>query len=1143
MQLKRIWKQYPLLAKFGKLISTFALAFMLLLLGVFLWLSTGLASETAVALERLGVPVSIDINAIKTDLLLVDNNGNGQVNPGDTLRYTVIISNDGTTDATNLVFSDTLDANTTLSGTVHVSPLAIDDQYTAVGNTMLEVASSPSASPAVVSTTLITDNDLEFLGDTFSVSQMDATSAQGGSVTNTGGGGFQYMPPIGFTGIDSFNYTLQDGFGLTGRGVVSITVSSMVWYVDSTPPGPGPATGQSNNPFATIAQLNAAATNVGDFIYFFAGTSPGYDSDLPLLNNQQVIGEGVDLIVNGITLRPAGSRPVLSGSSGHGITLAQNNQIRGVDINNTAGTAIRGINVGNAIVRNVSVTGTGEILNIDGGSPDMHFDGLTTSSADAVAINLQNLGATTQITSTTGITLTGLTANGVVVGNSSGGATFDFGDATVTHSGGTGDGITLNNNSGATVTFNSLNITTANGDGFVANNGGTVDINGTTNTINAVGGPGMDVINTQSNGNWVFSSVSANNNGNNTPGINLDSLTHDVTSNGGALVNTSASTAFRVNAGSSNVTYAGTINETGGEMVDIANRTGGSVTVSGNLACSSSCTGVNVANNSGGSSTFSGGMKAINSGTNTAVNLTTNTGHTINFTSGGLDIDTTSVTGFNAMGGGTINVTGANNDLTTTTGRAIEIVNTTIGTSGVTFRSISAGTGSNGPDRAIVLNNAGSGGFTVTGTGNTAASGGTIQDISNRGVEIIATNNISLTNMTFIDAPTGADGTTNCNNTSNTACRAAIHMDSGTTDVHLDNLSISAADQQAINGNDVTNFTLLNSTLTNCGDEAQEENCIYFRNVGGTVTINNSDISFARRRPVYIHNTNRNINLTLDNTTIRDNQLIFGTSTENTNGEDGLLLDINGGSTNSVNITNSNFLRIRTQAPQIVVRNSSSLNSTITNSTFDVGVGPFNIGRGPELLAEGTAQLTFDISNNPTVNSNGGRAILVSTAGTATMSGHIRNNTITGNNNAGGAILVRTEDDSTGVVNVAGNNASNTSEIFIVRASTRNGSGDLDITIDNNTIVNSNVSIQAGISIETLNSNTMCANIINNNVTLGSGSIQGTLNFDEAGGALVIENYSGSLDNTWNSNGNTVPNNTFVTTGAPSASPGPCQTP
>ena len=104
----------------------------------------------------------------------------------------------------------------------------------------------------------------------------------------------------------------------------------------------------------------------------------------------------------------------------------------------------------------------------------------------------------------------------------------------------------------------------------------------------------------------------------------------------------------------------------------------------------------------------------------------------------------------------------------------MEIATTTIGTSGVTFLSVSAGNGVSGPARGIVLNGAGSNGFTITGSGTTNGSGGIIQDISQRGIVIINTNNISLSNVILDDASTTSSSS--CGTLNNSDCFAAIHM-------------------------------------------------------------------------------------------------------------------------------------------------------------------------------------------------------------------------------------------------------------------------------------------------------------------------------------------------------------------------------
>jgi LPXTG-site transpeptidase (sortase) family protein len=55
-----------------------------------------------------------EIVANKTDALFTDQNNNNLVEPGDVIRYTVMITNNGDGDASDVLFADTPDANTTL---------------------------------------------------------------------------------------------------------------------------------------------------------------------------------------------------------------------------------------------------------------------------------------------------------------------------------------------------------------------------------------------------------------------------------------------------------------------------------------------------------------------------------------------------------------------------------------------------------------------------------------------------------------------------------------------------------------------------------------------------------------------------------------------------------------------------------------------------------------------------------------------------------------------------------------------------------------------------------------------------------------------------------------------------------------------
>ncbi len=81
------------------------------------------------------VPTTPVLGATKVDALLIDADTNGVVNPGDTLRYTAVLTNSGNADATSVVFSDTPDANTTLV----VGSATTTQGTVTVGNTVGDV--------------------------------------------------------------------------------------------------------------------------------------------------------------------------------------------------------------------------------------------------------------------------------------------------------------------------------------------------------------------------------------------------------------------------------------------------------------------------------------------------------------------------------------------------------------------------------------------------------------------------------------------------------------------------------------------------------------------------------------------------------------------------------------------------------------------------------------------------------------------------------------------------------------------------------------------------------------------------------------------------------------------------------------------
>ncbi|MGB3514180.1 MAG: DUF4347 domain-containing protein, partial [Microcoleaceae cyanobacterium] len=96
-----------------------------------------------------------------------------------------------------------------------------------------QINSPPIAEDDSVSTSQNTPVTFSFLsndsdpdGDNFGIDSNDDSSTNGGTVELNIDGTFTYTPPTGFTGTDTFNYTIIDDFGNTDAAVVTITVTS-----------------------------------------------------------------------------------------------------------------------------------------------------------------------------------------------------------------------------------------------------------------------------------------------------------------------------------------------------------------------------------------------------------------------------------------------------------------------------------------------------------------------------------------------------------------------------------------------------------------------------------------------------------------------------------------------------------------------------------------------------------------------------------------------------------------------------------------------------------------------------------------------------------------------------------------------------
>jgi hypothetical protein len=284
------------------------------------------------------------------------------------------------TDADNFDPPDNMAADYTFS--FGVRPLAVDDMRSATGNVRIDTA---------VSGYSVLANDQ---GSGAAISAFDATSAHGGEVTmNTGTGTFTYDPPRGFTGTDSFNYTLSNAGG-SDTGTVVLTVSDMVWFINNAAGACSSACdGRLTHPFTSLAAFEAINGNgttvlgavvdpeAGDNIFLY-GLDGNYTGPLTFENNQRLIGQGATSSIaslTGITPAPdsdtlpstGGTNPVITTTAPatNGINLSQNDSIHGLSVVNTTGTGISGSGFGtltvseNVVLSNTTTAGTPISLN------------------------------------------------------------------------------------------------------------------------------------------------------------------------------------------------------------------------------------------------------------------------------------------------------------------------------------------------------------------------------------------------------------------------------------------------------------------------------------------------------------------------------------------------------------------------------------------------------------------------------------------------------------------------------------------------------------------------------------------------------------------------------------------------------------
>ncbi|RWC25492.1 MAG: S-layer family protein [Mesorhizobium sp.] len=880
----------------------------------------------------------------------------------------------------------------------------------------------------------------------FSAANGGTVNVSTGTVNSSGAQAINLNGVATTTGINFTSTTSTGGANnvsltnVTGAGTVSLGTGSLTG-----------ATGVAfllNGGAATVSYGGTLTKTTAGKIVDISGVTGG---TVTLSGNLSATGGGDNgIFVHGNTggaFTFSGGTKTLTTDANTAVDLTNNGGATidftggGLAINTTTGTGFSATGAGTLSVTgggNSITTTSGVAINLQGitvGGSQVTFASTTKGAGGTSAVVMNGVVGAGSVNLGTG-SLVGGSAATILIGDGAGGANTG-GTAGLIYAGGITSGasqaVNIQDRTAGAQNINlSGNIShiSASQTGIILadNAAGTITFSGGTKLISSGSATAVAIANTGASAVFSFGGLSIST----TAGNGLDiSGTGTVTISGGLnTVNTQTGTAFANLGGSATVTSdAALTTGNAGRVVDIQNRTANNVTLSGNVSNTGpGALGLRVQNVTGGTVTFSG-AKMLTTTTNTAVNLNSNTNGTINFTGGGLAINTTTGIGFNATGGGTVTVQGIVNTITSTTGTALNVSNTTIGASGLTFQSISA----NGAVNGIVLNNTGAGGLTVTGVGTNAGSGGTIQNTTGRGASFISASNITLKNMNFTNAGTDdldADNS-GLSTGDNLATNAAIHLQNVST-ATLDRIAISGSAEQGINGNTVSNFTLSNSSISNAGNSADEDG-IHFYNMSGTSAITNTTITGSGDDNFNLQTQSGTLALTISG----------GSSTGAVLGS-GYLFGIRGTSNATINLSSANSSNNFSGGIVADAFDNSTMNLNVINSTSSSNNDQLSVSAGDNsdvsLVATGNTLsstatgdfvvvsllgsafdngFTFDarIENNNITVANGLTAdgISVFNAGGGAMRVGIKNNTI---DYAGTqrAILVQTGQDGAGSI-------------------------------------------------------------------------------------------------------------------------------
>ncbi len=164
--------------------------------------NTPLNQMTSVLSNDVGTGLTVTAN----DLASLQG-GTIVMQPNGTYLYTPPMNFSGT-DSFNYTATDSNGSTTSALVVLTVEPQATNDTAVTMANTTL------------IGTSVLANDT----GTTLTAIASTSPSMQGGLVTMNTNGTYVYVPPTGFSGIDTFIYTAVDAFGNMTQGTVTITV-------------------------------------------------------------------------------------------------------------------------------------------------------------------------------------------------------------------------------------------------------------------------------------------------------------------------------------------------------------------------------------------------------------------------------------------------------------------------------------------------------------------------------------------------------------------------------------------------------------------------------------------------------------------------------------------------------------------------------------------------------------------------------------------------------------------------------------------------------------------------------------------------------------------------------------------------------